>query len=124
MMKKELICLTCPVGCRITAEIDDKMNITSIRGNGCKRGAVYAKQELTSPKRMLTSLVRMQGGDLPVVSVKTAEPISKGLLFDVMEDIAKVSLSAPVRIGDTVIRNVRNSHVDIIATKNIGVLKS
>ncbi|MFA0815113.1 MAG: DUF1667 domain-containing protein [Anaerofustis sp.] len=118
-MRKELICLTCPVGCRITAEADDHMNLTSVTGNGCKRGAVYAKQELVSPKRMLTSLVRVKGGDLPVVSVKTEEAIPKGLLFDVMEDLSKIELVAPVQIGDIVLRNVRNSHVNVVASKNI-----
>ena len=118
-MIKELICLTCPVGCRITAEADERMNLTSVTGNGCKRGAVYAKQELVSPKRMLTSLVSVNGGDLPVVSVKTEEAIPKGLLFDVMEDLSKIELSAPVHIGDVVLRNARNSHVNVVATKNI-----
>ena len=111
---KELTCIVCPRGCRLT--IDDELNVT---GNTCPRGAQYAKDELTNPKRMITSFVRVKNRENCVVSVKTSTSIPKGMIFDVMNEIEKVRVSAPVKIGDIAIKNVLNTGADIIITKNI-----
>ncbi len=111
---KELTCIVCPRGCRLT--IDDELNVT---GNSCPRGAQYAKDELTNPKRMITSFVRVKNRENTVVSVKTSTSIPKGMIFDVMNEIAKVRVSAPTKIGDIAIKNVLNTGADIIITKNI-----
>lgn len=111
---KELTCIVCPRGCRLT--IDDELNVT---GNSCPRGAQYAKDELTNPKRMITSFVRVKNRDNTVVSVKTSTSIPKGMIFDVMNEIDKVRVSAPTKIGDIAIKNVLNTGADIIITKNI-----
>ena len=47
---KEFICIECPKGCRL--KVDDEMNVT---GNTCIRGKTYAINELTCPKRVITS---------------------------------------------------------------------
>ncbi len=111
---KELTCIVCPRGCRLT--IDDELNVT---GNSCPRGAQYAKDELTNPKRMITSFVRVKNRENTVVSVKTSTSIPKGMIFDVMNEIDKVRVSAPTKIGDIAIKNVLNTGADIIITKNI-----
>ena len=111
---KELTCIVCPRGCRLT--IDDEFNVT---GNSCPRGAQYAKDELTNPKRMITSFVRVKNRENCVVSVKTSTSIPKGMIFDVMNEIEKVRVMAPVKIGDVAIKNVLNTGADIIITKNI-----
>ena len=111
---KELTCIVCPRGCRLT--IDDELNVT---GNSCPRGAQYAKDELTNPKRMITSFVRVKNRENTVVSVKTSTSIPKGMIFDVMNEIDKVRVSAPIKIGDIAIKNVLNTGADIIITKNI-----
>jgi CxxC motif-containing protein len=36
-----------------------------------------------------------------------------------MKEINKVTINAPVKIGDIVIKNVLETGVDVIATKNI-----
>ena len=111
---KELTCIVCPRGCRLT--IDDDLNVT---GNSCPRGAIYAKDELTNPKRMITSFVRVKNRENTVVSVKTSTSIPKGMIFDVMNEIDKVRITAPTKIGDVAIKNVLNTGADIIITKNI-----
>ena len=111
---KELTCIVCPRGCRLT--IDDELNVT---GNSCPRGAQYAKDELTNPKRMITSFVRVKNRENTVTSVKTSTSIPKGMIFDVMNEIDKVRVSAPTKIGDIAIKNVLNTGADIIITKNI-----
>lgn len=111
---KELICITCPRGCRL--HVDDNLNVT---GNNCPRGVLYAKAELTHPTRMVTSTVAVDSPINPRLPVKTKEPIPKELIFKVMEEIDKVIVKTPIIIGDVIISNVLGSGVDIIATKNI-----
>ncbi len=111
---KEFTCIICPRGCRL--KVDDQMNVT---GNTCPRGKDYAISELTNPVRTITSSVRVNNRDDLLVSVKTSGPIPKGKIFDVMEEINKVSVSAPTRIGDVALKNVLGLGVDILITKNI-----
>ena len=111
---KELTCIVCPRGCRLT--IDDNLNVT---GNFCPRGAEYAKNELTNPKRMITSIMRVKNRENCVVSVKTSTAIPKGMIFQVMEEINRVGVDAPTHIGDIAIKNVLDTGADIVITKNI-----
>lgn len=111
---KELTCIVCPRGCRLF--IDDELNVT---GNSCPRGAQYAKDELTNPKRMITSFVRVKNRENTVVSVKTSTSVPKAMIFEVMEAINKIGVNAPTHIGDIVIKNVLDTGADIVITKNI-----
>lgn len=111
---KELICIVCPKGCRLT--VDDKLNVT---GNGCNRGIKYAIDELTNPTRMITSTVKVEGGKLSRLPVVTSAPVPKDLIFDVMKEINKISVVAPVKVKAVVLKNVLNLGVDIVATRDI-----
>ena len=111
---KEFTCIICPRGCRLS--VDDNMNVT---GNTCPRGKQYAISELTNPVRTITSSVRVSNRDDLLVSVKTSGSIPKGKIFDVMEEINKLSVEAPTRIGDVVKKDILGLGVDIIVTKNI-----
>ena len=111
---KELTCIVCPRGCRLT--IDDNLNVT---GNSCPRGAKYAQDEMTNPKRMITSIVRVKNRDNMMVSVKTSVAIPKGMIFEVLKEIEKVSVEAPTHIGDIVIKDVLGTGSDILITKEI-----
>ena len=77
MEKRELICVACPLGCPITVTLDENGAVTDVKGNTCKRGEAYAHTECTNPTRMLTTTVRVEGGNAYVVPVKTANPIPK-----------------------------------------------
>lgn len=114
-MKRDLVCIICPRGCRMTAEITDSGVLVS--GNACKRGEEYATAEMTAPKRTVTSIVRVSNRVDTMVSVKTKEPIPKEHIFDAMEKIRAVSVEAPVRIGDVIIENLFGTC--IIATKDV-----
>ncbi len=111
---KEFTCIICPRGCRL--KVDDDMNVT---GNFCIRGKQYAISELTNPVRTITSSVRVNNREDLLVSVKTSGNIPKGKIFDVMEEINKLSVDAPTRIGDVVKSNILGLGVDILITKNI-----
>lgn len=111
---KELTCIICPRGCHL--QIDDSLNVT---GNFCPRGAKYAKEEITCPKRIITTFIRVNNRENTVVSVKTSDSIEKALMFKVLEEINKVKVSAPVKVGDVVIKNVLGTGADVVITKEI-----
>ena len=113
MQKRELTCVICPKGCRITVILDENA-VTSISGNGCKRGEAYAEKECTYPERTVTSTVRCSSGD--VVSVKTDRPIPKEKIFECMKIINNTVADLPISIGDVIIGDVFGSNV--IATDN------
>lgn len=120
MEKRSLTCIGCPLGCSVTVELKDGQ-ITGVTGNTCKRGDDYARKEVTHPMRVVTSTVRVTGGVLPVVSVKTGQDIPKEKIMDIMENLADISVPAPVRIGDIILENVAQTGVNIIATKDVNV---
>ena len=123
MERKELICIGCPLGCNLTVEMDGGQ-VVSVNGNTCKRGDDYARKELTDPRRIVTSTVPVSGGNLPVVSVKTASDIPKGKIRECLCALKGVTLTAPVQIGDVIVENVADTGVDVIATKSISVVET
>lgn len=118
MEKRELTCIGCPLGCALTVEMNGD-EIVSVTGNTCKRGDDYARKEVTNPTRIVTSSVKVEGGVLAAVSVKTKEDIPKGKIFDCVTALKDVCVKAPVSIGDVVLANVAGTGVDVIATKNV-----
>ena len=123
MERKELICIGCPLGCNLTVEMDGGQ-VVSVNGNTSKRGDDYARKELTDPRRIVTSTVPVAGGNLPVVSVKTASDIPKGKIRECLCALKGVTLTAPVQIGDVIVENVADTGVDVIATKSISAVET
>lgn len=117
IITKELICIGCPLGCPLTVTIDGE-NIT-VAGNTCPRGEAYGKKEVSNPTRIVTSCVRVNGGELEMVSVKTKQDIPKGKIFDIMKEIHALTVPAPVKIGDVLIADCAGTGVPVVATKNV-----
>ena len=117
---QKLTCICCPLGCSIEADMQGG-SVVAVRGNGCPNGEKYAHTELTAPVRTLTStvaLVNSKSG-MRLAPVRSSEPIPKDKLFDCMKEIANISVSAPVRIGDTVLQNAAGTGISIIITRDI-----
>lgn len=117
---KKLTCICCPLGCSIEADMQGG-SVVAVRGNGCPNGEKYAHTELTAPVRTLTStvaLVNSKSG-MRLAPVRSSEPIPKDKLFDCMKEIANISVSAPVHIGDTVLQNAAGTGISIIITRDI-----
>ncbi|MDD2434153.1 MAG: DUF1667 domain-containing protein [Bacilli bacterium] len=111
---KEIICVVCPKGCHILVDDSGKMS-----GYTCLRGKKYAEDELVCPKRTLTSTVKIVSSEMVRLPVATNGDIPKALLFEVMQDLAKVEVKAPIHLHDVIIKDVRGTGVDIIATRSI-----
>ena len=88
-------------------------------GNTCTRGASYGEEEIKRPTRIVTSSIKVDGGEIARVSVKTERAVPKGKIFEVMAAIRAASVSAPVSIGDVLIKNTADTGVDVIATKTV-----
>jgi len=113
---KELICITCPKGCRLKV---DEENDYAVTGNACPRGAEYGKNELKNPKRVITSTVKTNSTEYCRCPVKTNGAVPKGKMFEIMNMLDDVELKTPISVGDIVIRNLFDTGVDIVACKEI-----
>jgi CxxC motif-containing protein len=118
MEGKEIICISCPKGCRITVQNRGE-EIISITGNDCPKGIKYAEEEFINPLRILPTTVKVIGGELPLVSVKTEKAIPKRLLLKAMTEIAEIEVKAPVKIGQVIKDDLIGTGVSLVATRNI-----
>jgi len=116
-MEKELICINCPLGCRLNVVIEDRA-VISVTGNTCPRGEEYARQEAVDPMRVLTSLMKIEGRQRPF-SVKTSGPIPKRVYFDCVKEIFSHKAVLPIHVGDVIIKDVCHTGCDIISTQEV-----
>lgn len=113
MEKRSLTCIVCPMGCPLTAEVEDG-KVIKVSGNTCKRGEAYARTEIADPRRTLTTTMRTaDGGRVPV---KSSAPLPKGLLMDAMKQINAEEAKVPVQPGGKLIGNILGTGIDIVAT--------
>lgn len=118
MEQRQFICVTCPVGCTIEATVEgDKL--VGIQGQTCKRGLAFVEEELTAPKRMLTTTVRVVGGILPLVPVRSSKPLPKGVLLPVAAFLRDIVLQAPIVEHQVVVQNILETGVDMIASRDL-----
>ena len=106
------------MGCMLTVTMD-KGEVTEVKGNTCPKGDIYARKEVVNPTRIVTSTVKITGGDKERVSCKTESDIPKARIFEVMKDIDAAAVAAPAQIGDVLIENVAGTGVNVIATRNV-----
>lgn len=106
-------CIVCPLGCSIEVEVENG-EVKDVRGHTCPRGKEWAVEEVTSPRRVVMSVVPVEGGALPTVSVKTAEPVPKERIPELMSVLAGLKLKAPVTVGQVV---AEWEGVKIVATR-------
>ncbi len=111
-----LICITCPKGCHLTV---DEENGYTVTGNACPRGAEYGRNELLHPVRMVTSTVRIRGGALPRLPVKTDKPLPKEKMFACMDLINHLEVQAPIKVGTILAEHILDTDVNIVAAKSM-----
>ena len=111
---RELICIMCPKGCRLT--VDDELNVT---GNGCVRGVSYGKQEVTDPRRYLTSTVKIISKNYKRLPVISSSDLPKDRVDDVVKFLDTVEVKAPVKVKDVIVKDVLGLGVDIVATRTM-----
>ena len=114
-MKRDLICIICPRGCSLCADIQNDQVV--VTGNACPKGQEYAVNECINPVRTVTATVRVSNRHNTMVSVKTCVPVAKDKMMEVMAALRNIQIQAPVKIGDIALQNLCGS--DIIITKAV-----
>ena len=123
-MAREMICISCPIGCRLTVETDSSGNIL-VSGNGCARGVVYAEAEMRSPKRVVTSCVRAgragaaRASGWTMVPCKTKEAFPKETIPRLLEELRRTQIELPVKLGDPLLRDALGTGIDVVATQSV-----
>ncbi len=115
---KDIICITCPRGCHMSVDEDNGYTVT---GNACPRGAVYGRNELLHPVRMVTSTVRVEDAKVPRLPVKTDKPIPKSKIRECMSFINAIIVEGSVEVGQILAANILGTDVNIVATKNLHI---
>lgn len=113
----EMICIGCPIGCKLYVEIKGENILVS--GNMCKRGEEFAKSEIINPTRSLTTTVRTIFKEMPLLPVRTDGEIPKGKIFDAMKILNNVIVDYKVKCGDIILEDILESGCNVIATSTI-----
>ena len=114
MKNYQLTCIECPIGCALEVGVENE-SVAFVKGNACPRGKVYGESEVICPRRIVTSTVRLKDGRM--LPVKTERAVKKSEMFEVMQKINNLSVSAPVKIGDVIMENI-SEDISLIATGN------
>lgn len=114
---EKVICVTCPKGCTLEVTRDGNTVVSVV--NGCKRGHEYAQQELTDPRRMVATSVRVSGGLHPLLPVYTSAPFPKPSISKLLAILREIEVQAPVGLDDVVLENVLNTGINVQASRKI-----
>ncbi|QBD88103.1 DUF1667 domain-containing protein [Clostridium tetani] len=118
MEDRILTCIGCPMGCNLNVKLENG-EVVDVKGNSCGIGINYAKKECTNPKRIVTSSVYIEDGEIDILPVKTKEDIPKSKINECMKSLKGLTVKAPVKIGDVIAENICDTGVNIIATRTI-----
>ena len=113
---KELICIVCPNGCHLKV---DEHNGYAVTGNKCDRGIEYGKAELCNPVRVVTSTVKLQNAQSSRLPVKTDAAIPKALIFEAMKVIDSLTVKAPVKAGQVLVKDLLGTGVQLVSCKTV-----
>lgn len=114
---RNITCTVCPMGCSlVVSKVDGEYKV---EGNTCKRGAKYGVEEVTNPRRVITTTVKLNGGYLNLLPVKTNDSVPKELMFDIMKLLDNVLVNAPVNVGDVIVKDVLGTGVDVVSAKSM-----
>lgn len=113
----KILCITCPKGYSLKMTRDGE-TIVEVK-SGCKRGHEYAERELTDPRRMVASTVRVKHGPHPLLPVYTAAPFPKGKIDLLMQALREIEVTPPITMGMVVVENALDSGIDILASRDM-----
>lgn len=115
---EEMICITCPMGCTLQVT-HDGATVLNVDGNTCNRGLAYVQQELTDPRRMVATTVRVKDGLHPLVPVYTEHPFPKPQIFALLEKMRELEVEAPVEMDQVVLEDALGTGINVIASRNM-----
>ncbi|MGE5581275.1 MAG: DUF1667 domain-containing protein [Bacillota bacterium] len=117
-MNQELICIGCPMGCRLSVVLEQG-NVLQVMGNSCPKGKEYAKNECLNPSRVVTTTITVEKAMYSLISVKTSKPIPKNQVRQCVAFLRDIKVEAPVKVGQVIVANILGTQADIVATKSL-----
>ncbi|MDQ1280631.1 MAG: hypothetical protein QG670_1894 [Thermoproteota archaeon] len=118
---RELTCVVCPMSCRARVVFEGG-EVIAVKGVGCPRGEAYARGEVMAPVRDFFTTVRVRGGKFSMLPVRTTMPVPKERVMDIAVELSKITVEAPVKLGQVIMRDILNLNVDVIATRALDVV--
>ncbi|MDD5347297.1 MAG: DUF1667 domain-containing protein [Candidatus Omnitrophica bacterium] len=115
-MQKTITCIECPAGCTLAVDYEGCI-VQRVSGEKCPKGAEYAKNEIQNPQRILTTAVLCDGLEVKMLAVRTDKPIPKQKLFEAMEAVRTIRVNAPVKAGETIVKDLLGLGADLVATR-------
>ncbi|MDR2647224.1 MAG: DUF1667 domain-containing protein [Oscillospiraceae bacterium] len=115
-MIREMICITCPTGCKLTVDLNGET--LKVSGNACKRGEAFALAEMTCPTRSLTTTLRTVFPEAPALPVRTKSEIPKASVMPAMRYLASIVVQERLRCGD-VAAVLPDCGVEMIASSDL-----
>lgn len=117
-MNRQIICISCPIGCHLqVSQVADELSIT---GNKCKRGLIYAREEISSPRRVVTATVAVTGAaGLSRVPVKTTGALPKAHIASLLNHLYSLELSSGVKRGEVIIEDYMGTGIDVVTTRSL-----
>lgn len=114
MEEKQLICISCPTGCHLTAARANADSEWQITGNRCPRGKAYAQNELRDPRRIVTAVVRSNSKTLPCLPVRTDAPLPKRFIAPLLNQLYQMEVKIPVKCGEILLKDIEKTGVNVI----------
>lgn len=121
---KEMVCITCPMGCHLEIEQTSGGGI-SVTGNRCARGEQYAREEILSPRRVVTATCRVRGsgsGSLYAprrVPLRTRSAFPRERIAELLSLVYAMDLGLPVERGQVAIADVLGTGIDLIVERTM-----
>ena len=117
-MSREIICIVCPLGCRMEVALEGT-EVKTVTGNQCKKGVKHAEKEVVFPGRVLTTTMKTDIPGIPLLPVRSSKELPKDRLMDCMGEIATQGIIGSIKLGQPVIKNILGLGVDITACRSI-----
>jgi CxxC motif-containing protein len=106
------------VGCRleVRGSVDEGLDV---EGNRCPKGVEYGREEATSPKRVVTAVVRTDSGEFPYAPVRTTKPLPRALMRELLQELSRMRVRLPVALGDELFPDFRETGVGVVFTRTL-----
>ena len=96
------------------------VEVIEIQGNACDRGAKYARQEFTDPRRALSTTVSIAGARWARLPVKVTKPMPKERVREAAAAIHAIRVEAPVERGRVLLRDLLGEPgADVVACRGM-----
>jgi CxxC motif-containing protein len=116
--ERDLVCIACPVGCRLVVRIEGDGEIR-VGGNQCAKGETYGREEVLAPRRVVTTTVRLTGSTLRRLPVKSSRPLPREHIGALLAEAHRLELAPPVRLGQVLLADFLDTGVDLVATRTV-----